>query len=68
MEKNPLNMDKKGLKTATKSELESLEKNLLDNLFKLKIQKSVGQLLNTAEIKKYKKQIARIKTFLAVKV
>jgi len=43
-----------------KKELDTLR----DRLFKLRLQKSMGQLKETASIKNTKKDIARIKTIL----
>lgn len=39
-------------------------KELKEELFNLKFQLSLGQLTNTAQIKKVRREIARIKTIL----
>ncbi|MFW6137065.1 MAG: 50S ribosomal protein L29 [Candidatus Aminicenantaceae bacterium] len=43
-------------------ELDNKEDELKDQLFKLKFQKSLGQLENNSRLKLIKKDIARIKT------
>jgi len=50
-----------------KLDVATIEKNILDlkqELFKLRFQAAVGKLENTAQIKKNKRQIARMKTIL----
>ncbi|MDR1473732.1 MAG: 50S ribosomal protein L29 [Lactobacillales bacterium] len=46
----------------TSAELAAKEKELKEELFNLRFQAAVGQLENTARIKKVRKTIARIKT------
>lgn len=43
------------------------EKELAEALFNLKFQHATGQLDNTAQLKKTRKDIARVKTILAEK-
>jgi large subunit ribosomal protein L29 len=45
-------------------ELKAKEADLRDQLFKLRFQKSLGQLENPMKLKNVKKDIARIKTLL----
>lgn len=49
-------------------ELEVKEKELAEALFNLKFQYGTGQLDNTAQLKKTKKDIARVKTILVEKL
>ena len=48
-------------------ELLTQEKELKQELFNLKFQKTLGQLQNTAKIRTVKRDIARIKTILTEK-
>ena len=48
-------------------ELEVKEKELAEALFNLKFQHATGQLDNTAQLGKTRKDIARVKTILAEK-
>ncbi len=52
------------LKTKTPDELKKLLLDSKKAQFNLRFQKSGGQLNNTAEIRKTRRTIARIKTFL----
>lgn len=52
------------LREMSEEELENKEKELKDQLFKLKIQHSLGQLDNPMKMKLIKRDIARIKTIL----
>ena len=45
-------------------ELSVKEKELAESLFNLKFQHATGQLDNTAQLKKTRKDIARVKTIL----
>ncbi len=54
----------KELKEMTTDELKHRETELVDQLFKLRFQKSLGQLESPMKIKNIKKDIARIKTLL----
>ncbi len=57
-------MKARELRQLASEELESRYEELMEQLFKLKIQKSIGQLDNPAKIKQVKKDIARILTIL----
>ena len=48
-------------------ELEVKEKELTEALFNLKFQHATGQLDNTAQLKRTRKDIARVKTILVEK-
>lgn len=52
------------LKELSVDELNARENELRDQLFKLRFQKSLGQLENKMKIKNIKREIARIKTIL----
>ncbi len=52
------------LKELSADELKTKESELVDQLFKLKFQKTLGQLDSPMKIKNVKKDIARIKTLL----
>jgi large subunit ribosomal protein L29 len=54
----------KELKEMTADELKHRETELVDQLFKLRFQKSLGQLESPMKIKNIKHDIARIKTLL----
>lgn len=54
------------LKELTPDELRAKEAELRDQLFKLRFQKSVGQLENPLKLKNVRKDIARIQTLLNV--
>jgi large subunit ribosomal protein L29 len=54
------------LKEMSAEELISKETELTDQIFKLRFQKSLGQLDNPMKIKNIKRDIARIKTLLKV--
>ena len=58
---------KTNLKALTVDELKNNEKQLREQLFKLKIQKATGQLADTSTLKKSRKEIARILTGLTLK-
>jgi large subunit ribosomal protein L29 len=51
----------------TVDELKNTEKQLREQIFKLKLQKSTGQLADTATVKKNQKDLARVLTSLTVK-
>ncbi|MGZ5495155.1 MAG: 50S ribosomal protein L29 [Candidatus Aminicenantales bacterium] len=57
-------MKTKELKEMSADELRHREEELVDQLFKLRFQKSLGQLESPMKIKAVKKDIARIKTIL----
>jgi large subunit ribosomal protein L29 len=52
------------LKELSADELRAKETELIDQIFKLRFQKSLGQLENPMKIKNIRKDIARIKTLL----
>jgi large subunit ribosomal protein L29 len=52
------------LKELTADELKAKEAELRDQMFKLRFQKSLGQLENPLKIKNIRKDIARIQTLL----
>jgi large subunit ribosomal protein L29 len=52
------------LKELSVDELQAKEVELRDQLFKLRFQKSLGQLDNPMKLKNVKKDIARIRTLL----
>jgi large subunit ribosomal protein L29 len=53
------------LKELSADELQAKEAELRDQLFKLRFQKSLGQLDSPMKVKNVKRDIARIKTLLA---
>jgi large subunit ribosomal protein L29 len=55
----------KELKEFSADELKHREGELVDQLFKLRFQKSLGQLDSPMKIKNIKRDIARIKTLLS---
>ena len=55
---------KKNIKDMNIDELRVELKNLSDSVFNMNFRKSLQQLEDTASIKKNKKNIARIKTFI----
>ena len=57
-------MKTKELMELSADELRHREGELVDQLFKLRFQKSLGQLESPMKIKNIKKDIARIKTLL----
>lgn len=60
-------MNAEDLRTKTPDELKKLLLDTRKNQFNLRFQTSGGQLDNTSEIRKARRNIARIKTFLNVK-
>lgn len=60
-------MKAEDLKTKTEDELKKLLLETRKNQFNLRFQRSGGQLENTAEMRKVRRTIARIKTFLNMK-
>jgi len=55
----------KELKELSADELRHREAELVDQLFKLRFQKSLGQLDSPMKLKNIKRDIARIKTLLS---
>lgn len=49
------------------SDLAGEEKKLLEQLFKLRLQKSLGQIDNALKIRETRRDIARVKTILGQK-
>ncbi len=60
-------MNAEDLKTKTEDELVKLLLDTRKNQFNLRFQRSGGTLENTSEIRKVRRNIARIKTFLTQK-
>ncbi len=50
-----------------KGELEAKEKELQEQLFRLRVQKSIGQLDNAVKLREVRRDIARVKTVLREK-
>ena len=57
-------MLKSDMHTSSKDELENELSQVLKEQFNLRIQHKTGQLTNTSQLSKVKKQIARLKTFI----
>ena len=57
-------MKAKELRELTEEELKEKERESSQSLFNLRFQKAAGQLGNTAEIPKTKRELARIKTVI----
>lgn len=57
-------MLKSEMHNATKEDLEKELAEVLKEQFNLRIQHKVGQLTKTAQLRRVKRQIARLKTFL----
>jgi large subunit ribosomal protein L29 len=57
-------MKAKELRELTEEELKEKERESSQELFNLRFQKATGQLGNTAEIPKTKRELARIKTVI----
>jgi large subunit ribosomal protein L29 len=57
-------MKAKELRDLSKAELSEKEKELGQELFNLRFQKATGQLGNTGQLGKTKKDLARVKTVL----
>ncbi len=51
----------------SEAEIEAEEKKLQEQLFKLRLQKSLGQLDNALKIRETRRDIARVKTILVEK-
>ena len=50
-----------------KDELQAKEKELQEQLFRLRVQKSIGQLDNAVKLREVRRDIARLKTVLREK-
>lgn len=60
-------MTAKEIKELSVEKLEAQVKEMKQELFNLKLQKTLGQLQDTAKIRTIKRDIARIKTILTEK-
>lgn len=60
-------MKSKELREMTIDELELKEKELVEAYFKMKMKVSLGQIENTSSLRNFKKDIARVKTFIRQK-
>jgi large subunit ribosomal protein L29 len=60
-------MKTKELRSKSLEELYSLEKEAREELFKVRMQHAVGQLLDPSKISKMKKDVARILTVISEK-
>lgn len=60
-------MNVEEIRELTDDELRSREKELDDQLFRLRIQKSMGQLEAPVKVREVRKDLARIKTILREK-
>jgi large subunit ribosomal protein L29 len=60
-------MKARELREMTEDELQTKEKELADQLFKLRFQHSLGQLENAMKMRNIRRDIARIKTVLGEK-
>lgn len=60
-------MKARELRELTDEELQNKEKDLADQLFKLRFQHTLGQLENAMKMKNVRREIARIKTVLKEK-
>ncbi len=61
-------MDIKTLREKSVSELNEVLSDLRKNQFNLRMQHATGQLKNTAELRKVRRDIARVKTLICGKV
>jgi large subunit ribosomal protein L29 len=52
------------LRDKTESELQTRERELTEQLFKLRFQRATGRIENPMKIRQVKREIARIKTLL----
>ncbi len=55
------------IRDLSREELKQKEKNLVDEIFKLRFRHSTGQIESTAMLKTVRREIARIKTVLREK-
>jgi len=60
-------MKAKDLRELSREELSAKERNLREELFKLSFQHGVRRLDNTATLREFRKNIARIKTVIHAK-
>ena len=57
-------MKVKELRDKSENELETRQKDLTEQLFKLRFQRATGRIENPMKIREVKREIARIKTLL----
>ena len=57
-------MKTKELRDKTENELETRERELTEQLFKLRFQRATGRMENPMKIREVRREIARIKTLL----
>lgn len=60
-------MKSKELREMTIDELELKEKELVEAYFKMKMKVSLGQLEDTSSLRNFRRDIARVKTFIKQK-
>jgi large subunit ribosomal protein L29 len=58
-------MKTKELRDKSDNELQTREKDLVEQLYKLRFQKATGRVENPMKIRQVKREIARIKTLLS---
>jgi large subunit ribosomal protein L29 len=58
---------KQQLRELGEAELRDRERELAEQLFKLRLQKSLGQIDNALKVRETRRQIARVKTFIREK-
>ena len=59
--------DREKLRELGLSELQAQEKELAEKLFRLRMQKALGQIDNAVKVRETRRQIARIKTLIRQK-
>ena len=59
--------EKQQLRDLGEAELKDKERELSEQLFKLRLQKSLGQIDNAVKVRETRRQIARVKTFIREK-
>ena len=59
--------EKQQLRDLGEAELRDRERELSEQLFKLRLQKSLGQIDNAVKVRETRRQIARVKTFIREK-
>ena len=61
-------IDLKEIRSKSSPDLEKMLEDLVEELFKLKLQAATGQLSNTSQFRNIKKDIARLRTILKEKL
>ncbi len=61
-------IDLKEIRSKSGPDLEKMLEDLVEELFKLKLQAATGQLSNTSQFRNIKKDIARLRTILKEKL